>query len=256
MNTESTNQSARTEGLPEVRLLTPKDVLRLEPRPLDVPENAELLLSPTNPEYASCFARVRLKSYEDLQALGFVPRTLAEEKVRQAMAADDDEGYDLAGKMLQQASGECACSREATHAATWRGSPIRGVYNRIRKRHNPALARVLADHYFTHMAWDSPVPAIVRKWVVALSLRLKPESLVALLGNITVHKNATLTVAASSNSLMAWNIWIHTTGRLVGQGSYLKIWTNSLNHFSNFPNVAAVDAAKKTPPLWTITESE
>lgn len=252
MNTESADQHGREEGCPEVKLLTAKDALKLELRPIEVPENAEILLSPANPEYASGFARVRLKSYEDLKTLGFVPRKLAEEKVRQAMAADDAEVYDLAGKMLRQSSGECGCSKGATHSSMLRGSPIRGVYNSIRKRHNPALARVLADHYGTQMAWDTPVPAIVRKWVVAV--RLNPEIIIALLGDITIHKNAKLTVAASLKSLMAWNIWIHTTGRLVGQGSYLKIWANSINRFTGFLNLTVVDAARKIAPLWTLTE--
>ncbi len=252
MNTEIADQDRREEGCPEVRLLTAKDALRLELRPIEVPENAEILLSPANPEYASCFARVRLKSYEDLQTLGFVPRRLAEEKVRQAMAADDGEVYDLAGKMLRQSSGECGCSKGAAHVTVLRGSPIRSVYNNIRKRHNPALARVLADHYGTQMAWDTPVPAIVRKWVVAV--RLNPEIIIALLGDITIHKNATLAVAASSKSLMAWNIWIHTTGRLVQQSSYLKIWANSINRFTNFLSPAVIDAAKKITPIWSLTE--
>jgi hypothetical protein len=252
MNTEIADHNRREEGCEEVRLLTAKEALRLELQPIEVPENADLFLSPANPEYASCFARVHLKSYEDLQTLGLVPRTLAEEKVHQAMAADDGEVYDLAGRMLWQSSGECGCTQGAMHASMVRGSPIRGLYNNIRKRHNPTLARVLGDHYGTQMAWDTPLPAIVRKWVVAV--RREQELTLALLGDITINKNATLAVAASSKLLMAWNIWIHTTGRMVAQGSYLKVWANSINRFTNFLNPVLVDAARKIAPLWTLTE--
>jgi len=252
MNTD-TDRNSREEACPEIRLLNAKDALRLELRPIEVPENAELLLSPGNPEYANSFIRVRLKSYEDLQTLGFVPRKLAEDKVRQAMAADDAEMYDLAGKMFRQSPCECGCSKRTMDVSQSRGSPIRMIYNRMRKRHNPALSRVLSDHYGTKISWDTPVPAIVRKWVEFLLLRPE-EIIIALLGDITIHRNATLAVAASSKSLLARNIWIHKTGRLVGQGSYLKVWANSINRFSDFLNPAAIAAAQKIAPLWTLTE--
>lgn len=173
--------------------------------------------------------------------------------MRQAMAADDGEVYNLAAKMLQQSHGECGCSNRATHVSLSRGSPIRTIYNSIRKRHNPALTRVLSDHYGTQMSWDTPVPAIVRKWVAFLPPH-PAEPLIALAGDIIIHKNATLAVAASPKSLMAWNIWIHTTGRLVQQGSYLRIWANSINRFTDFMSVATINTSKEIGPIWLLTE--
>lgn len=252
MNTEGTDRTRSEEGCQDVRLLAAKDALRSELRPIDVPENTEFLLSPSDPEYASSFARVRVRSYEDLQTLGFVPRRLAEEKVRQAIAADDREVYELASRMPRQSSGDCGCSESPTYASTSRGSPIRTAYNSIRKRHNPTLSRVLADHYGSQITWDAAVTAIARKWTVAV--KLNPEIILVLLGDITINKNATLAVAPNSKSLLAWNIWIHTTGRLVGQGSYLKIWANSVNRFPNFLNIAAVEAARKIAPVWSLAE--
>lgn len=254
MNVDSTDQERREDRCPDLKLLTAKEALGGEPRPIEVPENAELELSPTNPEYASSFARVRLKSYEDLRTLGLVPRKLHEEKVRQALAADDGEVYDLAGKMLQRSAGGCGCSKDGSDASRLRGSPIRGVYQSIRSRHNPALARVLADHYGTQIPWDSPVPAIVRKWVVAA--QASPELIIGYFGDITIYKNATLSVAPGAKSLLAWNIWIHSTGRLVGHGSYLRIWANSISRFSGFLSVAVVDAARKIAPVWALAESK
>jgi hypothetical protein len=252
MNTETTDNKGRDEARADIKPLTAKEVLKLELRPIEVPEGAEVVLSPADPEYASCFARVRIQSYDDLQTLGFVPRRLAEDKVRQALAADDGEVYELAGKLRQQPAGGCGCSDAAAQGSMLRTSPVRGIYNAIRKRHNPALARVVADHYGSQTTWDAPVPAILRKWMVAISA--KPNIVVVVIGNITINKNATLAVAPSSKSLLAWNIWIHSTGKLIAQGSYLKVWANSVSRFPNFLSVADVDTAMKVAPIWSLTD--
>ena len=252
MNTETTDNKGRDEVCADVRSLKAKEALKLELRPIEVPEGAEVVLSPTDPEYASSFARVRIQSYEDLQTLGLVPRRLAEDKVRQALAADDSEVYELAGKLLQQPAGGCGCSDAGTQGSMLRASPVRGIYNAIRKRHNPALARVVADHYGTQMTWDASVPVIVRKWTLAVSA--KAQIVLAVIGNITINKNATLTVASSSKSLLAWNIWIHSTGKLKAQGSYLKVWANSVSRFPNFVSAADVDLAMKVAPVWSLTD--
>jgi hypothetical protein len=178
-----------------------------------------------------------------------VPRRLPEDRVRQALAVDDAEAYEFAGRMLQQSRSECACANGAAQMPSSRGSPLRTIYNRIRKTHNPALARVLSDHYNMPIAWDTAIPAIVRKWT--LFLRYNPDVTVAALGDIIIHRNATLAVAATSKSLMAWNVWIHKTGRLVQQGSYLKLWANSISHFADFLDSLRVDAARKIAPIWT-----
>lgn len=49
MNSENTDRNVREEACPEIRLLTAKEALRLELRPIEVPENAELLLSQPTP---------------------------------------------------------------------------------------------------------------------------------------------------------------------------------------------------------------
>jgi hypothetical protein len=218
-----------------------------------VPDNAEVVLSAANREFASFFARVRLKSYADLQLLGFVPRRLAEDKVRQAMATDDEDALRLAAGL--QREGDCGCNdaRPVLPASRMRGSTLRSVYNRIRKRHNPALARVLSDHYHTLWPWDSPVAAIMRKQVAALNLSTW-ELLLTVAADITIKSNATLWVGAGVQALLAHNIWIHSTGKLIQQGSYLKLWANSINHFSGSLNLSAVAAASKIGPIWALSE--
>jgi hypothetical protein len=44
-----------------------------------------------------------------LQTLGLVPRELSEEKVRRAIAADDDEAYKIAQSMPYESMQEYAC---------------------------------------------------------------------------------------------------------------------------------------------------
>lgn len=252
MNSEDIERQPRDEACVEIKLYTAKDALKREASRIEVPENTEMLLSPTNREFASYFAQVEIKSYEDLQLLGFVPRRLSEEKVRQAIAADDDEVYKIASSsMAQKSAHDCNCGNQDAYAEKPYGSSLRTNYNSIRKRHNPALARLLSDHLNTHVSWDDPSASIVRKW--ALSSRIRAISSL-LFEDITINRNATLAVAANTKSLLAHNIWIHQTGRLVQQGSYLKIWANSINTFSGFVSITAADAARKIAPPWLITE--
>jgi hypothetical protein len=249
MNTDTLDRDDE-ERRAEPPLMSAREVLSLEPRPLVVPEDQEVVLSPDHSNFARSFARVRLSAYADLQLLGFVPRHLSEDKVRKAISADDAEVYQMASRTLSLAT-PCDCSgHAASDQAAVRASPLRSAYNRLRKRHHPALAAVLADHYGTHVAWDEPVSSIVRNWTSAV--RVGSLVHIALLGDITINKNATLTVASPAKSLLAWNIWIERTGRLVQQGSYLKIWANSMNRFRHF-DLEAVNAAAKISPVWQLS---
>lgn len=248
MNTENMERSLPNLGA-EVKLYSAKEMLRREARNIEVPENAELLLSPSHPELASYFAQIRLQSYEDLQLLGFVPRKLSEEKIRRAIAADDDEVYKIASA-APQVTHACECMNEVslTRRSSF-SSGLRTAYNAIRKAHNLALARLLSDHYNTSIPWDDPVPRIVRRWVSSLDARIYSGFgiLIALTADITINRNATLKTDKSMKSLLANNIWIHRTGRLVQQGSYMKIWANSIRTFINISGVVT-EATKRTPP--------
>jgi hypothetical protein len=101
---------------------------------------------------------------------------------------------------------------------------LRTSYNSIRNRHNPALSKLLAEHYRTHIAWDSPVASIVRKWADSVKAVIG----IALLQDIIINKDSTLWIDGNVKSLLARNIVIHRTGRLVSGGGYLKIWANSI----------------------------
>lgn len=247
-NRETIPMDLNGHDLSNVRQLAAKDVLRLELRPIEVPENQTFVFSPANHDYASCFARVRLRSYEDLRILGFIPRKLAEEKIRQAIAADDAEAFDLAGKMLRDSGGDCGCMEKGARESTKQASPIRPKYNSIRKRHNPALARLVGDHYGVQMAWDEPLVAILRHSLLALAIG--PEILTAVSGDIIIHRNATFAVSRASRLVMARNIWINKSGQFVSQSSYLRIWANSINCVLDFLDPNIVIEGRKTVPIW------
>jgi hypothetical protein len=249
MNSDKTDEGQCMKDVEELRLLSPRELLKQEFRHLEVKEGETLMLSPSNREFAASMARVSIRSFEDLQLLGLAPKRLTEDKVRYAIAADDAEVYQLATRDLKVSSHGCGCSGNEHRSG---GSAIRSAYNGLRNRHNPALSRLLSDLYQAEVAWDSPVAGVTRKWVGAL--RLNPIIIAHLFGDIVIQRGATLSVAASSKSLLAWNIYIHRTGKLVSQGGYLKIWAKSMRLFTDFLSGKLVEAARNTPPLWTLHE--
>lgn len=251
MNTQSVERASFDNACVEVKLCTAKEALRHEVRQLVVLENAELRFSPSHPELADYFVRVHLKAYDDLQLLGYVPRKLSEEKVRQAITADNDEAYKLASSMAAQLSPhDCDCQNQSAHSSKSFTGTLRATYNRNRNTHNPALGRLLSDHLGAHIPWDDPVASITRKWVVRLDDRsfLEKPILVALTEDIKINRNASLLVDPGLHSLLAHDIQIHRRGRLVLQGSYIKIWASSI---SSFLDLNLGTAIKVTPP-WAI----
>lgn len=251
MNAASVESKVFDNPYPEVKLCTAKEVLRREVRQIVVPENAELLLSPSHPELAHCFVRAHIKSYEDSQLLGFVPRKLSEEKVRQAIAADNEEVFRLASSIVSQLSPHnCECQNESERTSvSFRGS-LRATYDRIRKAHNPALGRLLSDHFGAHVPWDDPLASITRKWILALDNKIYATRpiLVALTADITINRDASLIVDAGLKSLLAHDVWIHRRGRLVQRGSYIKIWANSVQSFQDLH----IGAPIKVAPPWSV----
>lgn len=247
MNSAKLNSHKEISDIDGVRLLSPREILSLELQHIEVPPDTEVRFTPANREYVNCFAQTRLTSYKDLQILGLVPRRLSEEKVRQAIAEDDREVYDLTTKMLQVEKIQCGCNPSIENSS-FRRNPVRTMYNDFRKTHNPRLAEVLSDHYSTHITWDEPVPAIVRKWTMYIHF---PRSiLLAIAGDIIIHRHGILSLASGSKSLMAWNIWIHKTGTIKKGDSYVKILANSINHFEDFLDSIRVDVLRKVNVSW------
>lgn len=250
MNTEDVERKTCDNSYGSIKLCTAKEALRHEARKIEVPENVDLAMSPTHPELFNSFVRVRLNSYEDLQLLGFVPRKLPEEKVRQAISSDDDEVYKMAINLSRQAPSDCECTNPHERIPSSFGHNLRGVYNGIRKAHNPSLAKLLSDHFSTHIPWDDPIAGITRKWALYLDSRFSAVILAVILLDITINRGASFTVDANVKSFLAHNIRIHRTGRLIQEGGYMKIWANSMTTFLDFSDVVTQDP--RVAPPWLI----
>jgi hypothetical protein len=216
----------------DVPICSASEVLRRPTRDVVVPEDQEVRFSPSNPEMAVHFSRVLLRNFEELQLLGFVPRKLAEEKVRHAMEEDDREAYRLAASHITaRPQGACECE-DGGGASTW-AADFRRVYRQVRQAHTPAIARVLSDHYGTSIAFDDPQPRILTRWVQHVSDKVFFERpiLVAALMDITINRRSTLRVEPQLKSLNANNIWIHREGTLRQEGGNLRIWAHNISRF-------------------------
>ncbi|PEA03841.1 hypothetical protein [Bacillus cereus] len=233
-------------AIEEIKLYSAVEALEREARRIEVPENTELLLTPTDRELSSFFSRVQIKSYTDMQILGLIPQGLAEEKVRHAIITDDQEAYKIATTTMPYwTTRNCECEGGGTDSTRSFGKNIRLTYNDIRKDHNLALANLLSDHYGTHVAWDSSIVSMISRWQKFIGW----EILVLLAEDIIINANATLKVDSRNRNmvLLAHDIWFHETSQLVQQCRYLKIWANSINSFYNIIPVGRIER-KITPP--------
>jgi hypothetical protein len=252
MNTDPHEGAPPPDPYPHLPVLTAREALRRDVHRLEVPEGTEHLLCPGNREQAGRFFRTQIQGYADLQTLGFVPRRLAEEKLRQAIADDDRTVYERVAACAQPPA-PCGCHGNEAGAAPSRTTPLRQAYNATRKSHHPALARLLSDHLGTTVEWDAPLAATTRRWLVAAKMRVVIVGV--LLQDIVIHRNAQLSVAAAAKSLLAHDIFIHRTGRLVQQGGYLRIWANSIHRFNDIlVSAELISAAKRTSATWLLND--
>lgn len=232
-----------------VPTMTVREALAREPRPIEVPDGETFELSPRSRDGAAFVQQVKLQSFADLQALGLVPRRLAEDKVRQAVKADDDLAFQMS-LQRQPAAAEAPCGCGGHSAPARPGAGLRGTYESIRRGLHPALAAVMSDHLGTQVAWDSPAVSIVRRWLQTAAV--SKALLVALAEDITINRNATLVVDPSLRNLLARHIYIHTTGQMVYGGGYLKVFANSIQAFSF--RILASDAVRAAKPIWALND--
>lgn len=252
MNTD-TPCTPSDDAVNQIPLTAVRDVIRRQLHSVVVADDSEQILSPSNPETADHFFRSQMTSYSDLQILGFVPRRLNEDRVRQAIAEDDRELF----KALTDGGSLALCGcgsgdKELGHSARSRTTPLRASYNAVRSAHNPALARVMSEHLGTTIDWDTPAVGVVRKW--ATSIKNKPIIIGLLLEDITINRNATLTIAAVTRALLVHDIFIHRTGTLRQQGGYLRVWANSVNQFSYQLTSDKIAKIKATKAAWLMND--
>lgn len=213
-----------------VRAIT--DVLRRPTRDVIVPEDQEVEFAPSNPETAVHFSQVFVKSIADLQLLGFVPRRLSEERVRQAVEEDDRAAYSLAAaRLAARPASACECHGHA--AAPSFSAEFRRDYRQVRQAHAPAVARVLSELFQRSIAFDDPHPRLVTRWVQLVSDKAFAERpiLIAALMDITINRGATLRIEPLLKSLHANNVWIHRQGSFRQQGSHLRLWAHHISGF-------------------------
>lgn len=232
-----------------VPTMTVREALAREPRTIEVADGETLELAPQSRDGAPFLQQVKLQSFADLQALGLVPRRLAEDKVRQAVKADDDLAFQMS-LQRQPAAAEAPCGCGGHGAATRAGAGLRGTYEAIRRGLHPTLAATLSDHLGTQVAWDSPAVSIVRRWLQTSAV--SKVLLLALAEDITIHRNATLVVGPTVRNLLARHIYIHTTGQMVYRGGYLKLFANSIQAFNI--RILSSDLARADKPVWALND--
>lgn len=240
MQSDKTGKCPPEEGsgdVSELKVVSAKEALRRDLKSLQVPASTDVMFSPYDSEFAPYFARVEVKDFDDLKVLGFVPRGLAEEKVRSAIAADENEAYKVAHTMLANSPApNCTCQHPQTTVVS--GSNLRQHYASARKSFNPALARVLTEHLQTRVEWDSPIASIVRNWMRFIEISQRSAISIALLNDITIDRGAVLRLDKSTKALFAGTIYIHRTGQLIYDGGYLKIWAHAISNLLTFATSA------------------
>ncbi|MCE4072314.1 MULTISPECIES: hypothetical protein [Pseudomonas] len=232
----------------DIQACSIKEVLRRSTDDLVVADGQTIEFTPSNREFAQHFARVRLAAFEDLQLLGFVPRGLSEEAVRKAMASDDDHAYRLATSSITTSGHDCTCSPR--HGAIT--DRLVTAHRQARRSNNPALARLLSDHFQVDIAFHDPLPVLTRNWVSYFDTKrhFGADLVISLLADVTIHRNAVLATDSKLKSLLARNIWIHRTGQLVQRGSYMRIWAHSISRFQDFKDIVTtlhIDAPWRAP---------
>lgn len=222
------------------RDMTPQAFIRQEGMPIVIEEDRHEELSTDSRKWQGAFASVSGGSWDDAQILGFIPKGVAEDQARRAISEDDAFAYEAASRMISHGGG-CNCDGGENSRMD-----LRAMYMQVRRRNNPALSRLLSDSLGTRVEWDSPVAASIRKWAVTPRWTI----IAALVSDITINRNAVLSVDPRSRLLLAHDIWIHRQGTLKTTGSYLRIWANSLNQFSIRINQKIVEELKEMRIPW------
>jgi hypothetical protein len=187
---------------------------------VDVPNGASEKLGPFEGKWAQAFRVAEIKSFRDLQQLGFVHRELREEHAVQAIRADERAFREASLPSVSRAqrarpSQGCSCaevSREAAFVAP------------TRKRFQNNLIDVLESVVGGVLRVDHPLVSHsyyhVRTW---LERGGRYAVGVIALQDITIGQNATLTVTPAVSGLYARDITLGDQGRLSLTGGGIKV---------------------------------
>jgi hypothetical protein len=225
------------------QLMTATDFIRHEPQALEVPENSEMTIWAGDEEFTKHFASVQVQSHKDLQLLGLLPQGLDVDKLLSVIRMDDESTQRIAQDQVDQGRRAkpcgCGCDDEPVAEVSY-GRNLRQMTNSLRRDHHPMLATLLSEHYQSRVELDSPLAAVTWRWAKSVNLKGMTSIVAAMFSDITINRGATLHVDKSSKLLMAGNIRIHRTGKLVYPGGYLKIWAHAAIVFNDFSEVANI----------------
>ena len=247
-----TEEPSDTRARPErpAATITPEDAVRRDVADIVVSEDEETALTPKRREFAKHFARVRLRRFSDLQALGLVPRQVEEQAIRAAIAADDEDALRLAKELVVRRPVEarpCECHSHGAAGPVRFDRDLKSHYLQVRHSYHPALAKQLSGRYGTSFAYDSVFAGTVRQWTRRLEARAVIE--VAVVQDITIGRGATLVLSSDTSVLLARSIRIHRSGKLIHRGGFLRVWATSITSFLlELSDVVDLDE----PILWRI----
>jgi hypothetical protein len=216
---------------------------------INVPPRESVTIGPFEARYAEAYRIAEVQSFDDLQALGLVPRTLSEDVAREAMLGDDDEFRTLRRTARNAPErGECSCHEQAAG----HGSSIRR--SRVQSRLAEALASSMPAFRNSAAREDAGVVHIyqhLRRW-----FDQPARFLVGLVraNNIFIETDGVLVMSPTVSVLDVDTIDIRLGGRLRFQGSNVNVRCSTLNGEPEAPppvfGPSPGHTAPWPPPIW------
>ena len=162
-----------------------------------------------------------VRTFADLQALGFAPGGLSEAQVKRAIADDDMEALRTARTRCGRWSEAPEPEPEPTDRA------LRAAYDEIRAAQNPHLARVMSEQTGVAHSWDDTSARVLAGAMTKLTLQPVFIPLM-LVQDIVVQRDATLRIDAGISLLRARDIRLYVGAKLVLHGPYTKVICRSV----------------------------
>lgn len=126
------------------------EALRKNEIRIEVPPQEIRTVGPFEERYAEAFRVAEVKSFEDLQVLGMIPRELTEPRALDAIRADDAAFRDR-HRELQRELRDCDCQEHSSANVT----------SFRRSRIQSSLATLLPDHFRSRLDLDEVNPGIL-----------------------------------------------------------------------------------------------
>jgi hypothetical protein len=223
-----------------LRIMDAREVLRQEPIDLQVPDGANWTVSPNEGDLSHHLFGVQIKSVEDLQILGHVPRGIKPSTLLKALEADDEQADEqMRSGSVAPRQGGCGCGGQCGGGCAQTADD---PYRTIRRAYHPNLAQVLSNHWGVRLVSNDAAVKLTHKWLRTIGI----VTVVNLFHDIAIGRDAVLTIDKKSRSLYARNILIARTGTLRHRGGYIKVWANAVDRW----DPAWVNIASAQLPKW------